>query len=173
MHIRHMAQVGLFAALGCVCAWLAVPVGDVAITMQTFCVFLTLELLGGKRGSLAILVYLLLGAVGLPVFSGFRGGFGALFGVTGGYLVGFLATGLIYWLITAISPKHRLIGLLAGLTACYLFGTLWFYFGYLQGASTLGFSAIVAKCVLPYLIPDLCKLAFAWYLAKKLRRFVY
>ena len=173
MQIRHMAQVGLFAALGCVCAWLAVPVGDIAITMQTFCVFLTLELLGGKRGTLAIFIYLLLGAVGLPVFSGFRGGLGALLGVTGGYLVGFLATGLIYWLITAVSPKRRLMGLLAGLAGCYLFGTLWFRFGYLQGASPMGMLAIIAKCVLPYLIPDLCKLALAWYLAQKLKRFVY
>ena len=74
MKARNMALCALFAALLSVCAWLSVPVGDIAFTMQTFGIFLTLELLGGKQGTLAILVYLLLGAAGLPVFSGFRSG---------------------------------------------------------------------------------------------------
>ena len=81
MKVRNMALCALFAALLAVCAWLAIPVGDTAFTMQTFGVLLTLGLLGGRWGSVSILLYLLLGLVGLPVFSGFQGGFGVLLGV--------------------------------------------------------------------------------------------
>ena len=69
--IRNMVLCGLFAALITLCAWLSIPLGDVAITLQTFAVFLCLSVLGGKLGTLTVLVYLLLGAVGIPVFSGF------------------------------------------------------------------------------------------------------
>ena len=85
-----MTLCALFGALIALCSWLCVPIGDIAFTMQTFAVFLTLGLLGGKWGTVTILVYLLLGAVGMPVFTAFRGGIGVLAGVTGGYLWGFL-----------------------------------------------------------------------------------
>ena len=172
MKVRNMALCALFAALLAVCAWLAVPVGDTVFTMQTFGIFLALGLLGGQRGTTAIFVYLVLGAVGLPVFTGFRGGIGALAGVTGGYLTGFLLSGLVYWLITALwgSKKTvRLAAMAAGLIACYLFGSLWFRFGYLQEGSAAGLGLILAKCVLPYLLPDICKLALAWYLTGRLK----
>ena len=84
-----LVLIALFAALMALCAWVTVPYA-VPFTMQTFGVFLALLLLGGKRGTICMAVYLLLGAVGLPVFSGFRGGVGALVGSTGGYLVGFI-----------------------------------------------------------------------------------
>ena len=87
MKTRDMALCALFAALLAVCAWLVIPIGDVPFTLQTFGVFAALGLLGGKRGTIAIAVYLLLGAVGAPVFAGFKGGPGALFGATGGCLL--------------------------------------------------------------------------------------
>ena len=100
-----MTRCALFAALLAVCAWLAVPVGQLAISLQTFAVLLTLGILGGKWGMGAILVYLGLGAVGLPVFTGFRGGIGMLLGPTGGYLWGFLVSGLLYWLLEGKLPQ--------------------------------------------------------------------
>lgn len=175
MKARNMALCALFAALLALCAWLAVPVGDTVFTMQTFGVFLALGLLGGKKGTAAIFVYLALGAVGLPVFTGFRGGAGALVGVTGGYLSGFLLSGLVYWLITALwgnSGKVRLLAMISGLLTCYAFGSVWFRFGYLDGGSGLGLGLILAKCVLPYLLPDACKLALAYYLTGRLQRFI-
>ena len=92
---RDLTLIALFAALIAICAWLTVPMPDVPFTMQTFGVFAALLLLGGKRGTLSILLYLLLGAAGLPVFSGFRGGIGSLLGTTGGYLVGFFFSYLV------------------------------------------------------------------------------
>lgn len=171
MKVRKMAQCALFAALLTVCAWICVPLGDVAFTMQTFGVFLALGLLSGKWGTASIFVYLLLGAAGVPVFSGFRGGIGALTGATGGYLVGFLFTGLLYWLITALwsdSQKVRVFAMVLGLLACYAFGTIWFWFAYAQG----GLGLILMKCVIPYLLPDAFKLILAGFLTQRLKRFV-
>ena len=172
MKVRNMARCALFAALLAVCAWTAVPLGDVAFTMQTLGVFLALGLLGGKWGTVSICVYLLLGAAGAQVFSGFRGGIGVLMGATGGYLAGFLCSGLIYWLVTALwgcSAKARICAMVLGLLGCYAFGTLWFRFWYGQGGS-LGL--ILIKCVLPYLLPDAAKLTAAYFLTNRLKRFL-
>ncbi|MBQ4641850.1 MAG: biotin transporter BioY [Oscillospiraceae bacterium] len=168
-----MALCGLFAALLALCAWLSFPMGDAAVTLQTFGVFLCLGLLGGSRGTIAIFVYLLLGAVGLPVFSGFRGGLGALLGVTGGYLTGFLVCALVYWLLSVLLPSKQLLAMIAGLLTCYCFGSLWYYYIYIDSGTAVNLGLILAKCVLPYLLPDAIKLSLALILTKKLRRFVY
>ncbi len=170
MQAKKIALCGLFAALISICAWLAIPFGQLAFTLQTFAVSLCLYLLGGKLGSIAIFVYLLLGAVGLPVFSGFRGGLGILLGATGGYIFGFLGFGLVYWLVTAFFPKKQVVAMAAGLAVCYGCGTLWYSLIYLQGA---GFGAILLQCVLPYLLPDVLKIAGALILGKRLKRMTY
>lgn len=174
MKAKNMALCGLFSAILAVCAWISVPLGDMMITLQTFGIFLTLGLLGGKRGSLSVLVYLILGAVGAPVFSGFRGGLGALLGTTGGYIFGFMLTSLVYWLITAIkdTPITRLIAMVLGLLLCYGCGSWWYMTRYLSSGD-LTLSMVLLKCVVPYLIPDGIKLALAWILTGKLKRFVY
>ena len=172
---KNMSLCGLFAALLAICAWICVPVADTVITLQTFALFLCLRTLGGKRGFASTVVYLLLGAVGLPVFSGFRGGIGTLLGVTGGYLTGFLFTAVFYWLLTALAgntPRVQLLALIGGLLLCYAFGSLWFYHGYLSSGSPVSMGLLLTKCVLPYLLPDGIKLVLAWQLSKKLRRFV-
>ena len=174
MHSKNMARCALFSALMCLCAWISLPLGQNPITLQTFALFLTLELLGGKYGSLVCLVYLLLGGIGLPVFSGFRGGLGMLLGATGGYLWGFLLCALLFWLITALFGKSfpvRLIAYLAGLLLCYALGTLWFYCVYLQVGSALSIGFLILKCVVPFVLPDLLKLLLSLALAKKLKRF--
>lgn len=157
-----MVLCSLFAALTAVCAWISIPVFDIAFTLQTLGIFLSLGLLGGKRGSIAICLYLLLGAAGMPVFSGFRGGIGVLAGVTGGYLWGFAVAGAVYRLL---EKTGRLPAMIAGQLACYLCGSLWFYL-YAGG----GLALILARCVLPFLIPDAAKIALAWVLSRRLQR---
>lgn len=172
MHVRNMARCGLFAAVLTVCAWLSIPIGDIAVTMQTFAVALTLWLLGGKRGSITIFVYLLLGALGAPVFSGFRGGMGALLGTTGGYIFGFMLTALCYWLMTVRhdTPTARIFAMALGMLLCYACGTLWYTVQYLSAGSVW---VVLLKCVIPYLVPDGIKLFLAWLLSRRLKRFVY
>ena len=160
--LQNLVRCGCCAALIAICACLAVPVGDMVFTMQTFGVFLTLLLLGGGKGTAACAVYLLLGAVGLPVFSGFQGGLGILLGPTGGYLWGFPVLCLCYWALK--KPFGDIIAMILGLVLCYVCGTLWFYFVY--GGSLW---AVVLKCVVPYLIPDALKLLLAMFIKKRIK----
>ena len=162
MRLQNLVRCSCCAALLAVCAWLAVPMGDISFTMQTFGVFVTLLLLGGGKGTVACLVYLLLGAVGLPVFSGFQGGLGVLLGPTGGYLLGFLILCLCYWVLQ--KPFGDLLAMIVGLIACYVCGTFWFYFSY--GG---GFWTVLIKCVAPYFVPDGLKLFLAFSVSKRIR----
>lgn len=162
--VKNMVRSALFAALMALCAWISIPVPGVAFTMQTFGVFLTLLVLGGKWGTVSLLIYLLLGCVGLPVFSGFRSGPGVLLGVTGGYLWGFLLTGLCFW---GLEKWGKLPALILGLAACYLCGSVWF-----AQYSGGGLWVIFARCVAPYLLPDSVKLWMAIGLSKRLKKYV-
>lgn len=172
-NVQDMVFAGVFASLMAVFSWISIPAA-VPFTLQTFGVFLALTLLGGKRGTLAILVYILLGAVGLPVFSGFTGGFGRLLGTTGGYIVGFLATGLIYILYEKITKKKSLateaLALLVGLLACYILGTAWFMVVYSSSKGGVLLGTVLGWCVIPFILPDLGKLALALAVGRRIRK---
>jgi len=157
-----MVRCSLFAALTAVCAWIAVPLPGVSFTMQTFAVLLTLGTLGGRWGSVSVLLYLLLGLVGLPVFAGFRGGAAALLDPTGGFLWGFLACAVLYWAMERIGTLPAMI---AGMLGCYLCGSWWFC---VYAGTNLASTAMA--CVVPWLIPDGIKLALAYGMAKRMRR---
>jgi len=179
---RDMAYIALMVAVIVVCAWIAVPT-VVPFTLQTFAVFATLLLLGGKRGAFAIAVYLLLGAAGVPVFSAFRGGIGALLGATGGYLFGFLFTAFIYWLFEALFEWRADSGikrvawqcaaLIIGLIACYAAGTAWFMYAYASGGKAITLAAALSSCVLPFVLPDLAKLAVAVVVSRRVEAFMW
>ena len=154
----------MFAALITICAWISVPVLDIAFTLQTLGIFLAFGLLGGKRGSAAVILYLLLGAAGMPVFSGFQGGIGALLGVTGGYLWGFALAGPVYWLLERFG---KLPAMIAAMAVCYLCGSIWFHI-YAGG----GIGLILLRCVVPFLIPDGLKILLAHSLSRRLRRHI-
>ena len=172
---QDMAYIALCAVVIAVCAWISVPM-TVPFTMQTFAVFMALGLLGGKRGSLSVLVYLLLGLVGLPVFSGFQGGPGVLLGATGGYIVGFLAAGLVYWGVTRLLGERTwamLLGMVLGLAVCYALGTAWFLVVYARSSGPVGLMTALGWCVFPFIAPDLCKIALALGLTRLLRPHLY
>ena len=175
LSVRDMAYIALFAAVMAVCAWISVPLGDVPFTLQTFGVFAAVALLGGKRGTLAVLVYLLLGAVGLPVFSHFTGGPGALFGLTGGYILGFLLTALVMWGAEGLGGRglpEPAACMVLGLVACYAVGTAWYMILYARTAGPVGIAVVLGRCVVPFLLPDLGKLLLALALQRRLGRAV-
>lgn len=166
MNVKFLARCGLFSALMCICAWISIPMGNLTFTLQSFALFLALFALGGRGATVSAAVYLLLGIVGLPVFSGFRGGFGTLLGVTGGYLWGFLIGSLVYWGITQIfGVKANIYAAIAAMLCVYLCGTVWFTV-YAPG----GFFPILAQSVLPYILPDAAKFLLAFSLSGKLKR---
>lgn len=166
-----LVYIALMAVLITVCAWISIP-SAVPFTLQTMAVFLAPSLLGAKRGFFAVLVYILLGAVGLPVFAGFKGGIGALLGSTGGYIVGFLVLVLFYWLVTAKLGEKlpvQIAALAIGLLLCYAFGSAWFMIVYLKTTGPVGLMTVLGWCVFPFLLPDAVKLALALLLARRLR----
>lgn len=170
LSVRDMAYIAVFAALIAVCSWLSIPT-TVPLTLQTFAVFLTVFLLGGHRGTLCVAVYLLLGAIGLPVFSFFRGGLAALLGASGGYLLGFIPCALILWFSErwwSASLFRQAIAALVALAACYAVGTLWYAAFYLDSAVETG--ALLASCVFPFVFPDLLKLCLAFFLSHRLKK---
>ena len=165
-----LVYMALGAVLITVCSWISIPT-TVPFTMQTFAVFFVLSALGGKRGTVAIIVYVLLGAVGVPVFAQFTSGIGILLGNTGGYIVGFIFMGLVYWLIVGLLGKKMWVEILAmviGIVVLYSFGTVWFMIVYAQANGAVGLAAVLACCVIPFIIPDLIKLGLAVTLARRL-----
>ena len=165
-----LAYVALGAVLIALCSWISIP-SAVPFTMQTFAVFFMLSALGGKRGTASIAVYILLGAIGVPVFSNFNSGIGFLLGNTGGYIVGFVFMGLIYWLIVGILGKKlwtQNLALVMGLIACYTFGTLWFMLVYARANEAVALGAVLVWCVIPFIIPDIIKLGLALVLSRRL-----
>ena len=164
MKISDMVRCGICAGLMAICAWVSIPIGSTVITLQTFGLLFTLSYLGGSKGTIACTVYLLLGLVGLPVFSGFQGGFGILPGPTGGYLIGFLLGSFSYRLLEKHLPTAA--NMVITLLISYLCGTIWYYYQYTQ----TGLWLILLQTLLPCILPDAAKLLLAYMLQKKLKK---
>jgi len=169
-----LVYMAVCAALMAVCSWISIPT-TVPFTLQTFAVFLTVGLIGGKLGTIAIIVYILLGAVGAPVFAGFSGGFSVLLGPTGGYIIGFIFSALVMWLIEKLMG-HKLwvlgLSMVLGLIVCYAFGTAWFMVVYANNGNAISLATALGWCVIPFIIPDVLKIALALFLSKVLRKVI-
>ena len=171
---RDIAYIAVFVALMAICSWISIPTA-IPFTLQTMAIFLAAGLLGGRRGTLAVLAYILLGAVGAPVFAGFSGGLGVLLRSTGGYVIGFLFTALIMWSMERFlgsSPWVLGVSMVLGLLACYAFGTVWFMYIYMRDTGAASLAAALGWCVIPFIFPDLVKAALALFLTTRLRRYV-
>ncbi len=169
-----MIYAALMTVLICVCSWLTIPFA-VPFTMQTFAVFCAVLLIGGKYGLLSIGLYIILGAAGVPVFSGFQGGIGHILGPTGGYIVGFLFMGLVYLLMEPLIRNRfwmKIIVLTIGLLLCYLVGTLWFSVVMSGRGNDYNLWTIVTICVLPYIIPDMAKMMLAIFICGRVRKLI-
>lgn len=157
--------IALMTAIFTVCAQLAIPIGGVPMTLQTFAAALCGYILG-IYSIMAIFIYLLLGAVGLPVFAGFGASFAFLFGPTGGFLFGFLFLGAFCALASHMKSHIKAILIsLIGLIICHVLGVLWF--GFVSGNGILPSFLLTS---LPYLLKDILSLIFAWILTQKLRQ---
>ena len=174
LNTRTLTSIAMGTALIAVCSWISVPSflpTMVPFTLQTFAVCLTTAVLGLYPGFLSVLCYLLLGAVGAPVFAGFKGGVAALLGTTGGYLVGFLLTALTVGLAVKYFGRKTPVlvaSMAVGILLCYAFGTAWFVLVYTRSSGPIGVATALGWCVLPYLIPDAIKIALASVLANRL-----
>lgn len=168
----------VYTAIGvtliCVCSWINIPM-TVPFTLQTFAIPAVLLILGGKRGTIATIVYVLMGAIGIPVFAGFTGGVAILLGNTGGYILGFIFMAIIYTAAVKIFGEKKgvkIIALIAGLIVCYAFGTAWFMYIYLKNTGEVALYTVLTWCVLPYIVPDLVKIFLAILISDRVKRFI-
>lgn len=170
INTKDMVRIALFAVVIAICSWLSIPAA-VPFTLQTFGIFLTVAVLGGKRGTMAVTLYLLMGIVGIPVFAGFTGGVGRLLGASGGYIVGFLLSAVVMWVMEKLLGKKQWVlalSMVLGLIICYTFGTIWFIIVYARSTGPIGLWTALGWCVFPYIIPDMIKIVLALLLNKKL-----
>ena len=153
-----MAVTALMTAVTCILAPLSIPIGPVPISLTNFAIYLSLYLLDCKKGTISYILYLLLGLVGLPVFSGFTGGIGKLAGPTGGYIIGFIPMAIIAGIVIDKFSQRwiQILGMIVGTAICYAFGTAWFC---IQAGYTV--SAALAVCVIPFIPADLIKMVIA------------
>ena len=174
----NMVLEAICAALIAICSWISIPFAQIPFTLQTMAVFIVLMTIGGKRGFVSIICYLLLGAVGVPVFAGFKGGFAVLLGPTGGFLVGFIVVALVYWLLSEkvfgrfmTSYGKRLVFNIIIALICevvmYAVGVAWFMTVYTPDTGRVGLIFALTACCFPYIIPDLVKLVLASLISSK------
>ncbi len=189
LYVRDICYIALFTAVLTVCSWIAIPIGDIPITLQTMGVCMAAGFLGWRRGMLCIIAYILLGVCCVPVFSGFKNFYALIGSASAGYAIGFIFTAFI---VGITSDKLKLVGdrltskvkrhivqliLLAlsmavGVAVCYVFGTLWYMVIYKGSVTANNLQLALTYCVYPYLLPDLIKIIGATFLVNYLKRFV-
>lgn len=165
MKTKTIVICAVFAALMCVFSVITIPTGIIPITMGTFGIMLTAVILGAKRGAVSVAVFILLGAVGLPVFSGFKGGVQVLFGPTGGYIWSYIPMAVIIGAVSKKLPESRVtavlkvvLGCLAGMAVLYALGTVQF-----MAVQKTGLIKSLSACVIPFIPFDLAKAVLAGY----------
>lgn len=165
---RQLTLVGVMAAVTCILGPLSLPIGIIPISLTNLVIYFAVYVLGRKRATLSYIVYLFIGLIGLPVFSGFSGGFTKLFGPTGGYLIGFIFMAFISGIfIDNFSNKIYIcfLGMILGTIATYIFGTAW-----LAYQAHLTFNAALAVGVLPFIPGDLVKMVIASFIGPQIRK---
>lgn len=173
-HTRDTVVMGLFAVLIAVCSWITIPT-FIPFTMQNFAVYLTLHVLGGRKGTVSVCIYLLLGAMGLPVFANFTSGIGVVIGPNGGYMMGWILSGIVLWGMEKLpvrKPWIRAVSMVIGLCICYGTGTAWFMMVYAKHTGSIGLGTALLWCVVPFIIPDLIKLGLALRIGGRLEKLI-
>ena len=181
--IYDLVLIAISAALITVCSWISIPLGPVPFTLQTMAILAVMLTCGGRRGTISILVYLVMGACGIPVFAGFKGGVTSLIGPTGGFLVGFLIARLIYWLLEKLifkklmtsTVKTWIFGAINSVifeVVLYIVGVIWFMTVYAAKTGPIGLGAVMTMCVIPFIIPDIVKLIAAVIIGERARKLV-
>jgi biotin transport system substrate-specific component len=168
INTRQLALIGVIAAVTCILGPLSLPIGMVPISLTNLAIYFAIYALGGKRGTLSYIVYLFIGLVGLPVFSGFSGGFPKLFGPTGGYLIGFIFMAFISGIfIDKFQSKIYMcfLGMVLGTIVTYILGTAW-----LAYEAHIGFNKALAVGVLPFIPGDIVKIIIASLIGPQIRK---
>jgi biotin transport system substrate-specific component len=166
-NVYQITIIGLMTAVICILGPLSIPVGVIPISFTNFAIYFALYILGAKKATMSFIIYMLIGLVGAPVFSGFSGGPAKLLGPTGGYIIGFLFMALISgFFIDRFIDKWYLcvFGMILGTAVCYTFGTVW-----LSYQADLSMSAALALGVIPFIPADLVKIIIVAFIGPQIR----
>lgn len=171
LNVKLMVQIALVTALICVLAPLSIPLpfSPVPISLTILAIYFGLYAIGWKWGTVACLLYILLGLIGVPVFSGFSSGPAKLFGPTGGYIFGFIFVAIIAGIFIDKFEKKiwmHIIGMVIGVAVCYIFGTAWFLV-VMDGYTV---STALAACVIPFIPADIVKIIIAILVGPAIRK---
>ena len=180
----NIVLIAVSAALIAICSWISITIGPVPFTLQTMAIFAVLMTIGGARGSVAVIIYLLLGLVGVPVFAGFKGGPASFLGPTGGFLVGFAVASLVWILLERLlrdkmsssAVKRILYGVINAViceVVMYTIGVIWFMVVYGQQTGPVGLGATLTMCVVPFIIPDIVKIAVAIVIGERAGKLIH
>ncbi|MCI8937526.1 MAG: biotin transporter BioY [Lachnospiraceae bacterium] len=169
MNTKNLALIGLMSAVLCILGpiSLPIPISPVPISLGMLGVYLTVYILGMKKGTISVCIYLLLGLVGLPVFTAFGSGIGKVLGPTGGYLLGYIFIALIFGFFIDKWKTNQVfifLGMILGTAVCYLLGTAW-----LAKQGGMSFAAALAAGVLPFIPGDLAKIVLTMLVAAPVR----
>jgi len=170
MKTKELALCALFAALNAILSQISIPIGPVPMNLAHISTFIAAGLLGAKYGALSQFLFVFMGAVGLPVFSGFMGGVSRVLGPTGGYIVAYIGCAFVSGLIIdrfGKSTKILIMALYAGWIVVYTFGTLWYAY-----VAHTGFIASLLVCVVPFLLGDALKTLLSAFLITRLSSIV-
>lgn len=173
--VKDITLIAVFVAVITVCSWISIPVGPVPVTLQTFAIFMTAGLLGTKRSLITIIIYIMLGMVGVPVFSQFKAGPNVLAGPTGGYVIGFIFTVIIIGVLTKIVSKSNktlknavtFLSMILGDVVCFVVETIHFMF-----MMKVDLISSLTICVIPYIIPDLVKMIIAIMVIDRVKKYI-
>lgn len=154
-----LAQCALFAAIVCIFSFITVPIGPIPITLAIFAVMLTGIVLGFKKGAVAVIVYILIGVCGIPVFSGGKSGVAAIIGPTGGYIWSYIFMVIIIGFVSNRSMRNKTLSVIINIAGCILGTFVCYMCGTLQYSITANISFVKALsvCVLPFIVLDLIK----------------
>ncbi len=165
---KNMTRIAVMTAVICILGPVSIPIGPVPISLTPLTILLSVYILGMAEGAIATLLYVILGAIGLPVFGGFSGGFGIIAGPTGGYIIGYVFLALIAgWFINHFYDIIwvQYLGMCLGMAVLYAFGTVW-----LSHAAHMTFAEALAVGVLPFIAVDLIKMAVSIILGRAVNK---
>ena len=165
--VRDMVYTACFTAVLCAVAPFSIRIGPIPLSLATLMIYLASGTLSWKYSAMTVVLYIALGAIGLPVFSDFEGGFHKIAGVSGGFIIGYIPLVLIIGISIRNSRKIRwmyLFGMVIGTALLYTCGVIWFIF---QMETTL--AAALMACVIPFIIGDTIKIILAFIITPQLR----
>ena len=168
INTRQLTLIGVMTAVTCILGPLSLPIGVIPISLTNLVIYFTVYALGRKRGTLSYIVYLFIGLIGLPVFSGFSGGFSKLFGPTGGYLIGFIFMAFISGIfIDKFSNKIYMcfLGMILGTIVTYIFGKAW-----LAYQTNMTFNMALTVGILPFIPGDIAKMVIASLIGPQIKK---